>query len=290
MSYLYPTISALFDDFDSVSDNVLCSPLSVFSAPRLTGYCHVLPTGNGILITDDFMPYLITKDFITEHKLSTGDKLDANVGFSSLYDRYVVLSINKIDPINYKENLFIKANRDYILFNSKIKFGNTAIVKIKDSTKVPDKVSSIIKTLPFGSNKILFCLDRPTADFNLSSNDCEMFTTKLTYSNREKLSVCLLSFFKAKELASSGKDVFLIVDSLDKMFHVYNSCMQKNGYINPGYISTGAMTDLESILFSSACIKDRGSLNIIVLHKEGDSIPQKYITERFNQICEFIIE
>ena len=278
MTHLYPSISEIFIRSLPVhTEAAFHSRISAFADHDVTGYVHTLPQIGGILITADLVPYLIPPEVITDNNLATGDKVTAAVAYSRQYDRHVVVGLGKIVRVRYDEIGLVRSKSTFDIDKHKTKFGDTVLMQGK-------KLKDILRFIPNDCFKIVLSLDK-----KIVSTEKLNYCTHLTYSNRDKITICLLAFFKAKELAMQKKNVVLVVDSLDKMFHVYNNCMADDGVIDPAHISLGAVTDFESIICSGGAIKDGGSLTVIGLHNAGTTPAHKYITDRLLQICDVII-
>lgn len=251
----------------------------------LSGFVHLLDQGNAIFITDDRKSYLITIEFTLYFHLKTGDRLQARVAFSSDCNNYVVTEIIKVIHVGYDNAPVIKADHSFSLANQKINFGTSVLIPTTDNLDIADKVKQLTKVLPADTTPILLSFDGRPTNFEIST----AYFTQPNYSAREKLMVCLLAFFQAKQQADIGKDTVLIIDSLDKMFVTFNNCMQSAGTIDPNLLSTAAVIDFENILISSGNLKAGGSLTIIGLHHAGTSPQQIQITDRLHQLFDQVV-
>jgi hypothetical protein len=256
--------------------------LSVFTTNKVTGYVHTMPDRKGVLITADFVPYFIPADICTFHSLGMGDEIEAKVGYSYELARYVVTEIVKLHKSGYDELSPVQ--------REDMRLGTTILHRTDNDADHIKTVKDIAGTYPENSIKIVLLFDGKKENYDLLLQDktiAELYATKLSYSNRDKITVCLLAFFHAKKLAHEN-NVVLIIDSFDKMFHTYNCCIRKNGELNPEHISLGAMTDFESIICSGKSVES-GSLTIIGLYKSGITPISKYVEERLEQICDKVI-
>jgi hypothetical protein len=288
MDDIYPFISQVYEPLVSnATDNSLHSKISVaFADQKVTGYVHPMPQGSGILITDDLIPYIIPTETIIERALSTGDRIDASVAYSPAYDRYIVTGIDNIHRINYDERHFTNTGSKISVDRHEANLGDTVLVHVGNSTSdIHKKIETLAFSLPADTAKIVLSFDGRPGKLPGS----EVYCTQLAHTSRDKVTMCLLCFFKAKELAMQKKNVVLIIDTFDKMFHTYNSCMTTGGFINPTYISPGAVTDFESIIRSGGVVTSGGSLTIVGLLRKGTTAPQQYIADRLMQICDLVI-
>lgn len=284
---LLPNMSCVFDEvITGLNDNYARSILNAPAGEEMTGYVHTLATGNAIFITDDCIPYFIAVDFIEHYHLQTGDRIRANVGFEMRYDHYMVTNIAQVTKVAYDDVTAVPSTQTYQLIGHQIDYGTTALITMDDHSNNIKRLAELAAELPNDVIPIVLSFDgraESLAEYQ------HLYLTKTTQTSRDKLTTCLLAFFQAKELASCGKQVVVLVDSLDKMFTVFNNCMQKFGAIDPQHVSVAAATDLESLLCSSSCLSSGGSLTILGLHRPGISEPQKYITDRFHQLFDKII-
>ena len=258
---------------------------SVTSAP-LSGYVHLLDQGNAIFISDEHKTYLITLEFTLYFHLRTGDRLQARVTYNTGTNNNVVTEIVKVQHVSYDDAPVIKADRSINLCNHTINLGTSILIPVIDNIDITSKVAKIQTALPNDIVPILLSFDGRPTNFNIPTT----YFTKPNYSNREKLMICLLAFFHVKQQADIGKDVVLIIDSLDKMFFVFNNCMQSVGTIDPNLLFTSAITDYENILCCSGKLKTGGSLTLIGLHHAGNSAQQMHIADRLHQIMDQIID
>ena len=257
-----------------------------YAASKTAGYVHTLNAGNAILITDDFIPYLITTDLVQKHALKTGDYVDCQATFSAFHERDLIIMVDNVRHVNYDEIPVVKATRHFTIDGRPINFGSTTLVQIDQQTDIYQRAEQIFTNVPANAKKMVLSFDGRRENFN---PEYLLHVTKPGYSSRDKLTQCLLCFFQAKEMVATGEDVVLVIDSLDKMFNVFNNCMQKVGVIDPNFISTNAVTDLESILRSSTCLQNQGTFTIVGLHHQRNTAPQQYITERFYQLFDNFI-
>ena len=266
-------------------DSVHSRPLPNTAEP-LTGYVHTLDKGHAIFITDDRKPFLITIEFVLFYRLRTGDRLRARVAYTSEADNCVVTEIIEVQHVAYEDAPVIKADRNFDLFGTTVGLGTSVMLPVGDNADIAAKVPQILASLPADTMPILLSFDGRPTNFDVPT----AYFTKPSFSNREKLMTCLLTFFHAKQQADIGKDVVIIIDSLDKMFFAFNGCMQSAGMIDPNVSFTAAVMDYESILCSSGNLKAGGSLTIIGLHHAGTSPQLVQINDRLPQIMDTVIE
>ena len=279
-------LSLIFDDEIQKLNNSFNEVNSSSASEPLSGYVHLLDQGNAVFITDDRKPYLIAIEFVMYFRLKTGDRVQARISFNPSTCSHVVCQIIEVKHVTYDEAPVIKANQTISLCGNTINLGTSLMVPVTDNTDIAAKTVRVIKSLPDHIIPILLSLDGRPTNFDVPT----AHFTKPDYSSREKLMTCLLAFFQAKQQADIGKDVVLIIDSLDKMFFVFNNCMQATGTIDPNLFSTAAVMDYENILCCSANLKAGGSLTIIGFHQPGNSPQMLQITDRLHQIMDRIVE
>lgn len=256
------------------------------STTLLTGYVHTLDQGNALFITDERKPYLITLELVLFYHLKTGDHLRAEVEYSSEYENYVVTKVLDVQHVNYDLAQAIKSTRSFSVLGNAIQSGTSVLIPANDNTDIANKIAQIQTELPNDIVPMLLSFDGRSINFDVPT----AYFTKPTYSNREKLMTCLLTFFRAKQQADRGKQVVVMIDSLDKMFLTFNGCMQPAGLIDPNLYSSAAVMDYENLLCSSNQLKAGGSLTIIGLHRPGISPQLLQITDRLNQIMDTVLK
>ena len=279
-------LSSIFTDAVNRLNSTFSEVKSSTNTAPLLGYVHLLDQGNAIFITDDRQSYLITLEFTLYYHLKTGDRLQARVAFSTNCNNYVVTEIIEVNHVAYDSAPVIKADRSFTLSGQKLNLGTSVLIPATDNADIAAKVAQIISTLPTDTIPILLSFDGRPTNFNVPT----ACFTKPNYTAREKLMACLLTFFQAKQQADIGKNMVLIIDSLDKMFTAFNNCMQSAGTIDPKLLSTAAVIDFENILLSSGNLKAGGSLTIIGLHHTGASTQQLHITDRLYQVFDQVVE
>ena len=283
-------MTSIFDDIiqrlnTTYTSEVRSCPTADTLKP-VSGYVHLLDGGNALLITDERHPYLITLEFVIYYHLKTGDRIQARVSYDVEYDNFLVKEVIDIQHVAYDEAPAIKADRTIDLFGNKINLGTSVMVPVGDNTDIANKVSQIIGILPADVVPMFLSFDGRPTNFDVP-NACY---TKPSYSSREKLMACLLTFFQAKQQADVGKDVVLVIDTLDKMFFAFNNCMQSAGMIDPNLFSSAALTDYENILCTTGNLQAGGSFTIIGLHHTGNSSQLLQINDRLQQIMDQVVE
>ena len=207
-------LSLLFDNEVQKLNNAFSEVNSSTASAPLSGYAHLLDQGNAIFITDERQPYLISLEFTLYHHLKTGDRLQARVAYNTDCASQVVSEIINVQHVVYDEAPVMKNNQSFNLFQHSINLGTSVLLPVGDNTDIAKKVAQICDTLPAHLTPVLLSFDGRPTNFDVPTT----YFTKPSYSSREKLMTCLLAFFHAKQQADIGKDVVLIVNSLDKMF------------------------------------------------------------------------
>ena len=259
---------------------------STNSSAPLFGYVHLLNSGNALFISDERKPYLVSLEFTIFYKLKTGDRIQARTGYNSFCDSFVVEQIIAVEHVAYQETAMVPAQQNFTLNQHKVRLGTSVLVPIKDDCDLVQKVTQIQRGLPTDTTPFLLSFDGRMTNFNFA-HSC---FTQTNQTAREKLMKCLLTFFQCKQQACAGKNVVLVIDSLDKMFTVFNGCMQSVGVLDPNLFSSAAVMDFENILTSSGNLRTGGSLTIIGLHRTGLTPQQLQITDRLHQVLDQIVE
>lgn len=279
-------LSIIYCDAIQRLNNIYHRVSSTSATAPLSGYVHLLNQGNAIFITDERQPYLVTIESTLFHKLKTGDRLQARVTYNADSHNDIVSEIIDVQHVTYDDAPVVKSNRSLDLCGNTINLGTSLLVHVEDNTDIVDKVDRIRRALPTDITPILLSFDGRPTNFEIET----AYFTKPSYTSREKLMTCLLAFFRAKQQADIGKNIVLIIDSLDKMFLTYNNCMQSAGTFDPNLFSSAAVMDFENILCSSGNLKAGGSLTIIGLHHSGTSPQLLQINDRLHQIMDKVIK
>ena len=278
-------LSNLFAEQVNRLNNCFTELNSSAKSEPVFGYIHLLDRGNAIFITDERKPYLVSIEFTAFYKLKTGDRVQACTSFSPACNNYVVEQIVEVNHVAYDEAPVVKADTSFNLGGRKVDLGTSVLIPVDDNLDIANKVAKIQQALPENTVPVFLSFDGRKTNFNFE-HSC---FTKPDYTTREKLMACLLTFFECKQQADIGKDVVLIIDSLDKMFNVFNGCMQAAGTIDPNLFSAAAVIDFENIVCTSGNLKAGGSLTIIGLHRAGTTPQQLQITDRLHQILDQVI-
>ena len=279
-------LSSLFADSIKRLNSTFSEVNSAPNTAPVSGYVHLLDHGNAIFITDNRQSYLISLEFTLYFHLKTGDRLQARVAFNPDCNSHVVVQIIEVKHVTHDNAPLIKADQSFQLSGQQINLGTSVLIPATDNLDIADKVEKIVHALPAHAVPILLSFDGRPTNFNVAT----ACFTKPSYTAREKLMACLLTFFQAKQQADVGKDVVLMIDSLDKMFVTFNDCMQSAGTINPNLLAAAAVVDFENILVSSGNLKAGGSLTIIGLHHKGNTPQQLHITDRLYQVLDQVVE
>ncbi len=278
-------LSKIFDNSVQRLNSIFSEVNSGTSSAPQYGYVHLLDQGNSLFITPDRQSCLISIEFTLYFHLKTGDYIQARTTYSSECNYHVVTEIISVNHVTYDNAPVIKPERTFQLAGENVHLGTSVLVPATDNRDIANKVSQIAKSLPADTIPMFLSFDGRPTNFDIPNAS---FTSP-NYTSREKLMTCLVAFFQAKQQSDIGKDVVLIIDSLDKMFMSFNNCMQSAGVIDPNLLSTAAVIDFEHILCTSSNLKAGGSLTIIGLHCTGNSPQMLHITDRLHQIIDQIV-
>ena len=278
-------LSLMFADVINKLNNADTRVSSGSNSAPLSGYVHILNHGNALFITDDRRSCVITIELALFFHLKTGDRLQARIAFDPDWNNYIVSEIINVQHITYEDAPVVKPNRSINLLGHTVNLGTSILISAGDNADIVTKVNTITQNLPTDLIPILLSFDGRPTNFNVPT----ACFTKPNYSHQEKLMACLLTFFQAKQQADIGKNVVLIIDSLDKMFFAFNNCMQPVGTFDPHLFSAAAVSDYENILCTSGNLQAGGSLTIIGLHHTGTSPQLLQINDRLHQIMDTVI-
>lgn len=285
-----PNLSHAFDDIVESKhytyDQLNSRTTSYYGDKIYSGHVHMLAVGSAILITEDLFHYMIGIHDVDAHNLKTGDYIKAKVGYDPQYENSVVIEITEVLRNDYDKLPVVRSDRTFNIKDKNVRFGTTAMLDINDNIDSYEQMHLVFDNAPADTAKMVLSFDGRRENF---ADTETVYITKPEQNSRDKLSTCLLAFFRAKQIASTGKDVIMFIDSFDKMYTVFNNCMQIITTSNPSTVSLPAVSDLEGILCSSANLRDQGSLTIIGSHRCNEKATNEYVTERFYQISDTII-
>jgi transcription termination factor Rho len=282
----YSSILEIPDNFLSPGAFEVRSSLSGIAQTRtLNGYFHLIPRGNGVLISSCLGTYHIPAKLITANQLETGDRLETKAVWNGQEKRYVIEEINDIRRIPYDSAESIRPRIELKSSELEFKLGNRVII---NSTKPHDRVRHTAD----------ICLDIKEAYKIVllveESDDCieylrksgvnEVYLTKVDLSLKKQVLLALTALFNAKEHAAKGHNVLFFVDNLNKLFRVYNTCVTDSGSFSAAQINIGPLTDLKTFFMSAKQIKDGGSLTVILYSEKPSTETENFIVDEFTSI------
>lgn len=286
---LCPNLSRIFDDVvesKNYTYDQLNSRPTAYGNKIYSGYVHMLSTGYAILITEDLLHFMIGVHDIDDHHLKTGDYINAKVAYDPQYENYMVIEITEVVQIDYDKLPVVRSDRTFNVKDQRVRFGTTAMLDINDNTDSYEQMHIAFANAPADAKKMVLSFDGRRENF---ADTQTLYITKSNQICRDKLSTCLLAIFHAKQAASNGQDVIMFIDNFDKMYTVFNNCMQQITLSDPAIVSLPAVSDLEGILCSSSNLHDQGSLTIIGAHHCNENSIHKYMSDRFYQVMDTII-
>jgi len=260
-------------------------------ARMVSGYLHRLVNGNALLVGVDLNGYPVSAKLLRAHCLKTGDYVEGKAVYNASRNAFIVEEIlSKCENTRFDCMNGIRPSKSCGVCGVDFLFGERVLfVTPKPFDRVEDVVRIVAKIN--GAHKVALLIDE-TDDAAMYLNDFvqDIYLTKVNYSVQKQTMACLLALFRAKALAEQGKDVVLFVDSLNKLFKIYNNSAYTDGRIDPVQINLAPLVDLKTFMMSSRVLKNGGSLTVIAYINIASNPVEDYIYNEFADLAHKIIK
>jgi transcription termination factor Rho len=287
---------------DLFADNTLPtafeSNVSTLISETVTGYVLILENDTAILITPDPQPYSISKDLSCKYFLSSGDKITAGVVKSVI--QCCVINIIKVNrqtdmPAGFTKHFDsitgVRSAAAITVNGSDINIGNTAMIVLNQNEKPIEKIRDTVSQCGSDAVKIALGLDGREENLNylLQNGYHYGYLTTQNQSLKQQLMIVLISFFRAKELAESGKTAILAVYNLEKLLLLLNDAITASNQLDNTKITPNAIRDFTNIIHSSKMLESGGSLTVLGFFTANDTEQNKFLFNTFSNICDYVI-
>jgi len=252
------------------------------------GYVHMLKHGYALLVARDLMTYKMSATLTSSHKLRMGDYIEAVVTMDKDTKSRIVTEVKSIEKSNFQREGIV-ASETSSVWGQEIILGSRVIIA---GDKTFNRISDMAKVDNSNLYKIALLVDEREEGVNHLCNNGidEAFLIKVDMSTRRQIALCLYTLFTAKKLASNGKDVLLIVDSLSKIWRIYNNCAAKDNLLQANHVNIHAIADLKNFFLSSKAFKNGGSLTVVSYINKPISNVEQHIYDEFTDLANLIIE
>ena len=230
---------------------------------EVSGYVHLLPAGNAVLIGTDLHGYPVALKVLRANTLVTGDYVEAKVMYNASRNCFVVEEILKqSDGVRFDKLEGTRGERLLVVVPKPFD-------RIQEIANIADEMKQ--------SKKIALLIDetQDSADF-LRNSIHDTYVTKVNFCIQKQTMVCLLALFRAKEAAEQGESVVLFVDSFNKLFKIYNNSAYPDGCINPAVINSAPLVDLKGFFMSARALRNGGSLTVVGFLNYPENLIEDY--------------
>ena len=254
----------------------------------VSGYVHLLPSGNAILVGVDLGGYPISAKLMRTHSLKMGDYIEGDAVFNSSRSSFVVEGISS----KCKNTRFdsVEGVRPSKVCAGGFSLGERVLIVTPKPFNRLEELEKTARELGT-SYKVALLIDETddTATFLRSSMD-DIYLTRVNFSIQKQTIACLLALFRAKAAAEQGKHVVLFVDSFNKLFKIYNNSAYPDGRIDPTQINLAPLVDLKTFLMSSRALGNGGSLTVIGFVNLPSSPIEEYLYNEFADLAQKIVK
>jgi hypothetical protein len=220
------------------------------------GFVYVLTRGYGVLITKTLDGFHIPLSLVTERNLKTGDFATARVISKS------VTAIIDVKHATFEALTHARPAKSVKFMGANVKLGSRLVIR---ATKKLDTIAHIAEqTKRLDGYKIVLLIDEndDCTPYLTENGANEVYIVRVNFDARARVLLVLYALFTAKERATAGETVFLIVESLNKLFKCYNASMSDEN-LEATHISLGALTDLKTFFMAPKQIDGGASLTMV---------------------------
>jgi transcription termination factor Rho len=254
------------------------------------GFVHVLPSGVGVLVGTDLNGYNVSVQVMRTQALKTGDYIQGTAVFHSHINSFLVEQVsskckntrfNDIGGIrptasSGAKNMFLLGER--VLFVTPKPFNRLdALLQIAGDIKDAHKITLLIDETD------------DVAGFLRDGMD-EVYLTKVNHSIKKQTMACLMALFRAKAMAEQGKHVILFIDSLNRLFKIYNNSFYPDGRVDPNIVNLGPLVDLKTFFLSARALENGGSVSVVAFVNSPSATMEEYIYNEFADLAQRVIK
>jgi transcription termination factor Rho len=283
------------------------SPMQSGQNTRLvSGFVHILQTGNATLIGSDLNGYKISSRIISSYGIIMGDYIEAKAIYNDARSMFFVEEIQAINgaaatsgsgrtavDVHFDCMAGVRPTHSMKLGEYDIKMGQRIMLL---SPKTYDRIESI-KNFALSMKDVkdictVTLLVEETDDslqYLIGEGFTHVYLSKVNYNIKKQFMSCIFALFTAKQLAEQGKNVVLFIDSLNKLFKTYNNSTFTDARVNLHQVNLPSVADLKAYFLSARQLARGGSLTIVTYANTPQSDMEHYIYNEFADLANIVI-
>ena len=272
----------------------------------ISGFVHLLPKGGALIVGTDLNAYSLPVRLLSTYPLAMGDYLECTAIFSEARQVFVVDKIFEINGIksekiaeskkvrdaNFDTIEGIRPNIERQMADIKYKAGGRILVFAPSTFDRVQDIANYTVACDKGIHIIALLTDETEDSVNYLREVglSDIYLAKVNYNLKKQTLASLLCMFRAKQNVEQGKDVVLFIDSLTKLFKIFNNSAYPDGRVIPGEVVLAPLTDLKAFFMSARAIKDGGSLTIVAYFNNPENVVEEYIVNEFTDLANVIVK
>ena len=275
-------------------------------ARTVSGFVHLLPKGGALIVGTDLNAYSLPVRLLSTFPMTMGDYLECSAIFSEARQVFVVDKIFEINGVAVEKIVDKKkprsANFDIMegvrpsvereLAGMKYKIGGRVLVFAPNTFDRIQDIANYVCVICDKTYTIALLTDETddSVAYLKEIGISDIYLAKVNYNLKKQTLASLLCMFRAKQYVEQGKDVILFIDSLTKLFKIFNNSAYPDGRVIPGEVVLAPLTDLKAFFMSARAIKDGGSLTIVAYINNPENAVDEYIVNEFADLANVIIK
>ena len=256
----------------------------------VSGFVHLLPKGGAIVIGVDLNGYSLPIKMVSTFKLYMGAFVECTAVFSETRQTYIIDEIfNVSSGANFDSLEGIRPNEQCELNNIALKRGVRALIS---TPKTFDRIEDIAHSVSSGFYTVALLIDETddSARYLKTSGVDDVYLAKVNYNLKKQILSCLLCMFRAKQQVEKGKHVVLFIDSLTKLFKLFNNSAFPDGRIVPGEVALGPLTDLKTFFMSAKALAKDKSLTVMAYINSPENSVEEYVFNEFADLANIMVK
>jgi len=250
------------------------------------GFVHLLK-GHALFVSRDLFTYRVSMQLTVGHKLQMGDYIEAVVSIDKKTNSRTVVRINKVAHSKFFKEQGELPNKATSLWGKEVLLGSRILLPCD---KASDKIRHISNSGGDNLYKMALLLDDTdeSVHFLCKNGINEVFLVKVDMSIRKQVALCMYVMFKSRQMADEGRDVVLFVDSLSKLWRIFNKTTAKNELVSVNYVHVGAIADLKCCFMANKAF-NKGSLTIVAYINKPVSEIDIHLYDEISDLANMIL-
>ena len=243
---------------------------------KTSGFVYIVQRGYGILITSAIQLYHVGIAHVIASNLRTGDHIDVMVSDKNVTQ---IVAINKC-TINDAPAL--RPSVPATFANVNFKFGGRVLIETRQHT---DFVETIATQKLADTHNIAILIDQgeDCTKFLGDHGIDEIYIATIDMDIQKKVFFVLNAMLCAKHHASTGKNVVVFVDNLNKLFRLYNSTTLETDEVSLNKIAIGPFIDLKNFIMSARAT-NKGAITFISTMHEPKTEMECYALDELGEL------